>query len=175
MTMKRWERLYVELERKASKLGYDPPHQIGSDASQTFEFRIRGKPVLLIAFRDLGLKPDYARPNRLWAEGLDLVLKRYLEIAKTTSEPQLPPAIAIVIDNIGDSYIVVKMNDLLKLYRERVKRPHAAGSRPFTFVVEHRDEGYFLVMPQDLPSVPLVNVNSMDSVVELLRDLKRAR
>ncbi len=50
MLMKRWEQLYVELERKAEKLGYDPPTQIGSENSQTYEYRVNNKPVLLIAF-----------------------------------------------------------------------------------------------------------------------------
>ncbi len=172
MVMKRWEQLYVELQRKAEKLGYGPPRQVGSDTSQTFEFRINRKPVMLIAFRDLGLKPGYARPNRLWAEGLDLVLKRYLEIGKTTPDAELPTAIAIVIDNIGDSYIVVLIDDLLRLYRERIKRRHVAKGRHLTFVVERRDEEYYLVMPEESPPVPLLNVDSMNAVVELLRSLR---
>lgn len=34
---------------------------------------------------------------------------------------KLPPAIAIVIDNIGDSYVVITMNELFELYLERMK------------------------------------------------------
>src|SRR5438094_1490517 len=101
--MKRWEQLYVELQRKSERLGYDPPKLIGEGSSQTYEYRFKRKSVLLIAFRDLGLKPGYSTPNRLWAEGLDLVLKRFLEIAKAAPGIKLPPAIAIVIDNIGGS------------------------------------------------------------------------
>ena len=140
--MKRWEQLYVELQRKAERLGYDPPWMLRDlDNSQTYEYRIRRRPVLLIAFRDLGRKPDYARPDRLWAEGLDLVLKRYLEIADTDPGAKLPPAIAIVIDNIGDSYVVVRMNELIELYRARIKQSQEGG-RHFTFVVERRASGY---------------------------------
>jgi hypothetical protein len=170
--MKRWEELYVELQRKAERLGYDPPMMLGeSDNSQTYEYRIGRKPVLLIAFRDLGRKPDYARPDRLWAEGLDLVLNRYLAIARAAPGAELPPAIAIVIDNIGESYVVVPMNELIELYRARMKQPQGRG-RHFTFVVEHRAGGYFLVMPDDRPNVPLTHVDSMKSVVDLLKELK---
>ena len=173
MTMKRWEQLYVELQRKAEKLGYDVPMTIGSDNSQTFEYRIKKKPVLLIAFRDLGLKPKYSSPNRLWSEGLDLVLKRYIELAKQTPLEKLPPAIAIVVDNIGDSYVVVTMNELFELYRERIKSS-ISKSRKFTFVVERRDMKYYLVMPEGLPEVPLLNVSRMDSIVVLLKKLRMA-
>jgi len=170
MNMKRWEQLYVELERKAEKIGYDPPTQIGSDNSQTFEYRINNKPALLIAFRDLGLKPGYRRPDRLWAEGLDLIFERYLEIIKQTPG-QFPPAIAIVIDNIGGSYVIVPMNDLIELYRARMKT--SRGIRKFTFVVERRDNGYFLVMPHDLPAKPLIHIDNMASVVSLLKSLRK--
>jgi hypothetical protein len=170
MPMKRWEQLYVELELKAEKIGYDPPIQIGSDNSQTFEYRFNDKPVLLIAFRDLGLKPGYTRPDRLWAEGLDLILERYLEIIKQTPG-QFPPAIAIVIDNIGGSYVIVRMNDLFELYRARVKT--SGGNRKFTFVVERRDNRYFLVMPHDLPKKPLIQINNMASIISLLKSLRK--
>lgn len=172
MTMKRWEQLYVELQRKAEKLGYDAPSGIGRDNSQTVEYRVGKKPVLLIAFRDLGLKPNYSTPNRLWAEGLDLVLKRYMEFAKQTPLEKIPQAIAIVIDNIGDSYVVVTMNELFELYRERIKTSNSK-SRKFTFVVERRDTKYFLVMPEGHPEVPLLNVSSMDSIVSLLKSLQK--
>jgi len=168
--MKRWEQLYVELERKAERLGYDPPTQIGTDNSQTFEYRINNKPVLLIAFRDLGLKPGYTRPDRLWAEGLDLVLERYLEIVKQTPA-ELPPAIAVVIDNIGGSYVIVRMNELIELYRAR--RQTSTGIRKLTFVVERRDNGYFLVMPHGFPAKPLIHINNMASVVSLLKNLRK--
>lgn len=171
MTMKRWEQLYVELQRKAEKLGYDAPSGIGSDNSQTVEYRIGKKPVLLIAYRDLGLKPSYSTPNRLWAEGLDLVLKRYMELAKQSPPEKLPRAIAIVVDNIGNSYVVVTMNELFELYIERIKTSNAR-SRKFTFVVERRGEKYFLVVPHGHPEVPLLNVSSMDSIVSLLKELR---
>src|SRR5437764_8854722 len=124
MVMARWEQVYSELQRKAERLGYSPPVQLGSANSQIFEFRIDEKPVLLIAFRDLVRKPDYSMPDRLWAEGLDLVLDRYSELSRAGLK--LPPAIAVVIDNIGDSYAVVTMDELLQLYLERLKKPHGA-------------------------------------------------
>ena len=134
------------------------------------EFRIGRSPVLLIAFRDLGRKPDYSTPDRLWAEGLDLVLDRYSELSKTN--PKMPPAIAVVIDNIGNSYAVVTMDELVQLYFERRKKPHAPGSRQFTFQVERQDNKYFLVMPEGRPPQPLLNVNSVDSIVLLLKTLR---
>jgi hypothetical protein len=170
MVMARWEQVYGELQRKAERLGYSPPVQIGSGNSQVFEFRIGRKPVLLVAFRDLGRKPDYSMPNRLWAEGLDLVLDRYTELTKAGEKR--PPAIAVVIDNIGDSYAVVTMDELLSLYLERGKKQHTPGSRQFTFQVERRDNKYFLVMPEGLPAQPLLNVNSVDSIVLLLKTLR---
>jgi hypothetical protein len=170
--MKRWEQLYIELERKANRLGYDPPLMLGnSDNSQTYEYRIRRKPVLLISFRDLGRKQDYARPNRLWAEGLDLILNRYIEIVSSAQHVKLPPAIAIVIDNIGCSYVVVRINELLDLYTARINQSQR-GKRHFTFVVERSDEGYFLVMPDGRPNVPLPHINSMRFVIDLLKDIQ---
>ncbi len=169
--MKRWEQLDVELQRKAEKLGYDAPRQIGGDASQTFEYQRNRQPVLLVAFRDVGLKPDYARPDRLWVEGLDLVMKRLVEIGNLRPQEALPPAIAIVIDNIGDSYVLVTLSDLFEIYRARMNEPHAKGSRQFTFAVERRSAGYFLVTPGDEPNAPLLNVGSMAPVVALLKKL----
>ena len=111
MTTKRWEAVYNELQKRAERLGYDPPRQVGSGQSQVFEYRIRKEPVLLLAFRDLARKPDYAAPNRLWAEGLDLVLERYQELLRL--DKPIPQAAAVVIDNIGDAYVVVMINETL--------------------------------------------------------------
>lgn len=170
MAMTRWEQVYSELQRKAERFGYSPPTQLGSANSQVFEFRIDKRPVLLVAFRDLGRKPDYSMPNRLWAEGLELVLDRYSELSK--AGVKVPPAIAVVIDNIGDSYAVVTMDELLRLYLERLKRPHTPGGRQFTFQVERQANKYFLVMPEGQPPQPLVNVNSVDSILLLLKTLR---
>jgi|SRR6267143_1858360 len=78
-TVERWQKVYRELQQRSEGLGYNPPKIIGSGNSQVFEYRVGQRPVLLLAFRDLGRKEDYANPNRLWAEGLELVLKRYGE------------------------------------------------------------------------------------------------
>jgi hypothetical protein len=172
MTMKRWEQLYVELQLKSEKLGYDPPTQIGSGNSQVFEFRVGKAPVLLITFRDLGLKPDYAVPNRLWAEGLELVIKRYQELAGRIPAASLPAAIAIVIDNIGDAYIVIDVSDLLALYVERKRRGRPTEARFLTFNVERRGSKYFLLMPEGQPDLELVHVNSMTPVVDLLKKVR---
>src|SRR5437763_16150333 len=161
--MSRSQQVCSELQLKAQRLAYSPPAQLGSANSQIFEFRIDKKPVLLIAFRDLGRKPDYSMPDRLWAEGLELVLDRYSELS--SAGKKLPPAIAVVIDNIGDSYAVVTMDELLRLYLERLKRPHSLNSRQFTFQVERRDDKYFLVMPEGQAAQPLLNVNSVDSIL----------
>src|SRR5438876_1868704 len=74
IAMQRWEQVYNELQRKAEKLGYRPPTQIGGVGSQVFEFRVGKEATLLLAFRDLARKEDYKVKNRLWAEGLELVL-----------------------------------------------------------------------------------------------------
>jgi hypothetical protein len=166
MVMQRWEQVYNELERKASRLGYKPPLQLGSGNSQVFEFRRRGEPALLLAFRDLARKEDYKVHNRLWAEGLELVLRRYTELA-AAGKP-LPQAAAIVIDNLGDSFIVVMMNELLELYRRKgaFSPDHL---RRFTFVIQREPEGYYLQMPYGETPVKLTAVNSVDSLVLLLK------
>ena len=170
MTMQRWERVYDELQRRAARLGYAPPKQLGGPQSQTFEFRVRRDPVLLLAFRDLARKEDYAAQNRLWAEGLDLVLERYEELAKQgTSVPQ---AAAIVIDNIGDAYVVVMMDELLALYREKGALDRRDGHRRLTFVVQREAAGYFLQMPYGEPPAKLTSVNSVESLVLLLKAAK---
>jgi hypothetical protein len=170
MTMKRWEEVYSELQRKAERLGYAPPLQIGSANSQTFEFKLRGNPVLLLAFRDLAHKPDYAVDDRLWAEGLDLVLSRYQDLAKQGQ--RLPQAAAIVIDNIGNSFIVVMMTELLDLYRQKGVPDTPDGSRRFTFVVRREGGSYYLQMPYGRPSVRLTAVNSVEDLVLLLKAAK---
>jgi hypothetical protein len=79
-TVERWQKVYIELQQRSEKLGCRPPKKIGSGKSQIFEYRIGQRPVLLLAFRDLGRKEDCARLNRLWAEGLELVRQRYNEL-----------------------------------------------------------------------------------------------
>ena len=170
--MQRWEQLYNELERKAARLGYNPPLQIGSATSQVFEFRVRNEPVLLLAFRDLARKEDFKVHNRLWAEGLDLVLRRYAELSNA-GRP-LPQAAAIVIDNIGDSFIVVMMNELLELYRRKGAFAEDEHRR-FTFVVQREKDGYFLQMPNGESPLKLTSVNSVDSLVLLLKTARTPR
>jgi len=74
-------------------------------------------------------------------------------------------------NNIGGSYVIVRMNELIGLYRERWKT--SKGIRKLTFVVERRDDGYFLVMPHNLPPKPLIHVNNMASVVSALKSLRK--
>ena len=171
-TVERWQKVYIELQRRSEKLGYNPPKIIGSDKSQVFEYRIGQRPVLLLAFRDLGRKEGYARPNRLWAEGLELVLQRYNELERDGISP-LPQAAAIVIDNIGDSYVVVMMDELITLYRAKGAPTSRDGSRHFTFVVIRDGKNYFLQRPDDQPPIPLTNVNSIESLFLLLKSLKQ--
>lgn len=166
--MPHWLTVYRELQFKSERIGYDPPEQIGSPNSQVFEYSWRGSPVLIIAFRDLAQKPDYALPNRLWAEGLDLVLKRYNDLAHEGREP-LPRAAAIVIDNLRGVYIVVMITELLELYRSRRALNATDGGRHFTFVVRCEDSEYFLVMPDDSREMPLTSVNKIDSLLLLLK------
>lgn len=170
MTMQRWEKVYDELQRKAARLGYNPPTQIGAGLSQVFEFKLRGSPVLLLAFRDLGRKQDFKVPNRLWAEGLDLVLERYEELSRKGKT--LPQAAAIVIDNIGNAFVVVMMNELLDLYREKGALGTDDGHRRLTFIVQREPDGYYLQMPYGRPPVRLTSVNSVDSLVLLLKAAK---
>ena len=168
--MQRWERVYVDLQQRAERLGYAPPRQIGGDQSQVFEFKIGGTPVLLLAFRDLGRKEDYAAPNQLWAEGLDLVLSRFDELRKQGK--RLPQAAAIVIDNIGDAYVVVMMDELLRLYAEKDALNRNDGHRRLTFVVQREADGYYLKMPYGGAPMRLTSVNSVDSLVLLLKAAK---
>jgi hypothetical protein len=171
MAMQKWEKVYNLLQQKSEKLGFDPPEQIGSANSQVFEYSWRGVPVLIIGFRDLGRKPGYSAPNHLWAEGLDLVLNRYKELARSGRTP-LPQAAAIVIDNIGDAYIVVMITELLELYRTKGLPTAPDGSRRFTFVVRREPTGYFLKMPYGLSDVPLTSVNKIESLLLLLKGSK---
>jgi hypothetical protein len=166
--MKRWEKVYNELQRKSERIGYDPPEQIGSANSQIYEYSWHGRPILIIAFRDLAQKPDYALPNRLWAEGLDLILKHYNKLAREGGQP-LPQAVAVVIDNLRDAYIVVMITELLELYRSRRALGATDGRRHFTFVVRREDSNYFLVMPDGYPEMPLSSVNEIDSLLLLLK------
>jgi hypothetical protein len=167
MSMQRWEQVYNDLQRRAERLGYNAPTQIGNSRSQVFEFRIRSQPVLLLAFRDLARKEDYRVHNRLWAEGLDLILQRFDELARQ-GKP-LPQAAAIVIDNLGDSFVVVMMNELLDLYREKGALGLPDGHRRLTFVVQREPDGYYLQMPYGEAAVPLSSVNSIDGLVLLLK------
>ncbi len=171
-TVERWQKVYIELQRRSEKIGYKPPKIIGSGKSQVFEYRIGQRPVLLLAFRDLGRKVDYARPNRLWAEGLELILQRYSELERDGISP-LPQAAAIVIDNIGDSYVVVMLDELITLYRAKGALTSRDGSRHFTFVVIRDGKTYFLQRPDDQPPIPLTYVNSIESLFLLLKSLKQ--
>lgn len=167
MALRRWEQAYNELQRKAEKIGYEPPTQLGSGTSQVFEFRSRRKPVLLLAFRDLARKEDYKVHNRLWAEGLDLVLERFDELSRL-GQPT-PRAAAIVVDNKADTFIVVMMDELLELYRRKGALGQKDGHRRLTFVVQKDGGMYSLQMPFGQPSVPLTSVNSVDPLVLLLK------
>ena len=169
--MKQWELVYNDLQRRAERLGYDPPSQLGGGQSQVFEYRVKKEPVLLLAFRDLARKPDYAMPNRLWAEGLDLVLERYQ--ALLGAGRPIPQAAAVVIDNIGNSYVVVMMNELLALYQRKGAPETPDGSRRFTFVVIREDSGYSLQMPYGEPPVRLNSVNTVDDLALLLKAAKQ--
>lgn len=171
-TVQRWQKVYRELQQRSEKIGYNPPKIIGSGNSQVFEYRVGQRPVLLLAFRDLGQKEGYANPNRLWAEGLELVLKRYVEHERNGVAP-LPQAAAIVIDNIGDAYVVVMLDELITLYRSKGAFASRDSSRHFTFVVVREGNKYFLQRPGDLPQIELTDVNSVESLFLLLKSLKQ--
>jgi len=171
MPMQRWEQVYNELQRKAEKLGFRPPTQIGGTGSQVFEFRIGKEPALLLAFRDLARKEDYKVKNRLWAEGLDLVLDRFDQLSRLGK--QLPQAAAIVIDNIGDAFVVVMIDELVQLYREKGALNNQDGHRHLTFNIQIESDGYYLQMPFGRPPVLLSSVNSVESLVLLLKAAKR--
>lgn len=154
------------MRRAAVSKGYTTLFPLGGKQTQTFEFRKGGKPTAIVAFRDVAKKDDYARPDRLWIEGLDLVLERY--VALHASRVTLPPAFAIVIDNIRSGYVVVPIGELLQLYLKRLPKPHSDDSRWRTFTVEVRGDAYFLVMPDDLPAHRLPNVNSLSPILAVL-------
>ena len=130
--------------------------------------------MLLVAFRDVGLKRNYSRPDRLWVEGLDLVLDRYAKLSQENTGEPLPMAIAVVSDSIGDAYIVVRLNDLLDLYVYRIRNNSDPDSRKFTFVVIRRSKEYFLQMPRGESEIPLRTVNSLQSIIRHL-ELSRSK
>jgi hypothetical protein len=92
-TLPAWKQIYNTLRRAAVPKGYTTLFPLGGKQTQTFEFRKGGKPTAIVAFRDVAKKGDYARPNRLWVEGLDLVLERYVELHG--SRVRLPPSFAL--------------------------------------------------------------------------------
>jgi hypothetical protein len=173
VTMQRWEEVYNEIQRKSERIGYNPPTQIGGRGSQVFEFRINKQPVLLLAFRDLARKPDYKLPNDLWAEGLELILTRLDEISKQGKER--PQAAAIVTDNIGNAFVVVMMDELIEMYQQKGSFDATDGHRRFTFVVQRDGNKYSLRMPNGQPSKPLTSVNSVESLLLLLKAAKSPR
>lgn len=173
MTLQRWELVYNELQARAQELGYKPPKQLGSGQSQVFEFKIGGDPVLLLAFRDLARKKDYKVSNRLWAEGLDIVLQRFEELA-AQGKPK-PRAAAIVIDNKANTFVVVMMDELLELYHQKDALGSDDGHRRLTFVIQREGKQYSLQMPAGRPPIPLTSVNSVESLILLLKSKKRFR
>lgn len=165
-TLPAWKQLHNTLRRAAVSKGYTTLFPLGGKQTQTFEFRKGAKPTAIVAFRDVAKKDGYARPDRLWIEGLDLVLERY--VALHGSHVKLPPAFAIVIDNMRSGYVVVPIGELLQLYLRRLPKPHADDTRWRTFTVEVRGNAYFLVMLDDLPAHPLPDVNSLSSIIAVL-------
>lgn len=101
-------RLYKELLSKAESLGYTPPFDLGKTASECFEYRWRGAPVLAIGFRDVARKPNYSAADHLWVEGFRPIVQGgtreealrnireaiagYLESLEDHQEP-VPPSI----------------------------------------------------------------------------------
>jgi hypothetical protein len=167
--MKKSDQLYIELQQRAERLGYFPPLQLGKGNSQTYEFQLGNRAILLIAFRDVGLKLNYSRPDRLWVEGLDIALDRYAKLSQQNAGEPLPPAVAVVTDNIGEAYVVVRLNDLFDLYLYRIRNNLDPESRKFTFVLIRRSKEYFLQMPRGEPEVRLSTVNSMRSIITVLQ------
>ncbi len=161
-----WETLRDALRRAAVAKGYTTLPQLGDAHSQTYEFQKAAKPKAIVAFRDVGRKADYARPERLWVEGLDLVLQRYSSL--NVSAPRLPPAFAVVSDNLRGHFVVIPIKDVLLRYLSRLRKPHADGSRVLTLTIEVRTDGYFLVMPDDEPNRPLPDVDTFAPILRVL-------
>ena len=161
-----WETIRDTLRRVAVAKGYTTLPHLGDAHSQTYEFRKAGKPKAIVAFRDVGKKATYARPNRLWVEGLELVLDRYMNL--NLSEPRLPPAFAVVSDNLRGHFVVAAIKDVLLRYHSRLQKPHAEGSRVFTLTIEVRASSSFLVMPEDEPNRPLPDVDTFAPILRVL-------
>lgn len=160
------DQIHKSLRHAAVAKGYTTFPRLGGPQSQTFEFQKGGVARAIVAYRDVGKKTHYATPTRLWIEGLDLVLRRYSQLQGSVKV--LPPAFAIVVDNIRNAYLVVPIQELLQLYLKRVRKPHPEDSRQFTFTIEARSAGYFLVMPDGLPARPIPDVNSLAPVLAVL-------
>jgi len=65
------------------------------------------------------------------------------------------------------------LDELITLYRAKGALNSRDGSRHFTFVVVRDGKKYFLQRPGDLPQIPLTNVNSVESLLLLLKSLKQ--
>lgn len=97
---------------------------------------------------------------------MELVIDRYL--ALNVSQPRLPPAFAVVSDNLRGHFVVVPIKDILLRYHSRLQKPHADGSRVYTLAIEVRESGYFLVMPEDEPNRPLPDVDTFAPILSAL-------
>jgi len=64
------------------------------------------------------------------------------------------------------------LDELIALYRSKGALSSRDGSRHFTFVVVRDGKKYFLQRPGDLPQIPLTYVNSVESLLLLLKSAK---
>ena len=65
------------------------------------------------------------------------------------------------------------LDELITLYRAKGALSSRDGSRHFTFVVVRDGNRYFLQRPGDLPEIPLTDVNSVESLLLLLKTVKQ--
>jgi len=81
-------------------------------------------------------------------------------------------AAAIVLDNMAGSFIVVMIDELIQLYREKGALNKHDSHRRLTFTIQREPDGYFLQMPYGRPPVRLSSVDSVEELVLLLKAAK---
>lgn len=160
--------VYNELDKRASRLGYSPPRDLGKNRSQCYELLWKGTPILLVGFRDLARIPDYSAENRLWVEGFQPILRRVNEcIGAGDDPPFIPPAYGIIYDNPARDFVLVPFRHLISTYSKRLE-PRLKTMTHFSFSVVRDDEAYYLQTPRGGDNLPLRHVGTLEPLLSIL-------
>ncbi len=172
--MRPWEKLYVELDRAASRLGYSAPYQLGSGNSQCFGFKYARRPVVLFGFRDLARDPaKYKAEDHLWVEGFGPILREYVRLITEDEEQELPISYGIVIDNMENRFVVVPLRLLLATYELRSEL-RFEKLRNLTFgLIRGPGHGYTLQTPAGAANIVLEKVDTLQPILDALKEAKQ--